>query len=230
VARSQSTGSLRLKFTSSARPVGKLPVRIQLQSLTSLPRAHETRLTLDDSGVASINLPPAAYAVHVETTGFDDYSLDRVNIQAGESTTIEATVEPVEELPIIRLPDEQLMKFVVACQVSSSAKVGSDRLIFRNSRQWTELWSQFKLTPPDVDFKKWTTVASITRSNETGAVDRMRRITYNPKQKVTRIRFDSPPQRLIRQPAFSCDADFVLIPHRAGDVAFSFTTGQSFRH
>jgi hypothetical protein len=224
-----SNGSLRIKLsTTTDQTLANVPVQIWLEPLDSINKVRRISLVTDRSSSLLIeHLPAAAYRLRLEPKGFDDYLVNEINIQAGENTTIEGTVEPVEELPIVRLSDDQVLKFVVACQESASSKTGTDRITFEDTRKWAELWSQFKLPPPDVDFKKWRVLASIRRSNQTGAAERIRRITYNPERKVTRIRFDSPPQPLIRQPAFSCDAEFVLIPPRAGELAFSFTTGQS---
>jgi hypothetical protein len=93
---------------------------------------------------------------------------------------------------------------------------------FENQQQWTALWSQLNLAAPPVDFQKRRVVAFIDRNfHELGGPPKTRRITYNPTRKVTRIRRDSsgiPAE--IRVPIATCTAEFLLIPPRAGDVAY----------
>lgn len=223
VGPQSSTGSLRVQFITSAnQPLQKAAVRIRFQ--TSSPRRYPIYIqtTTDSSGFVFIQeLPALPVKIHLEAAGFDDYSAD-VNIKAGETTTVAARLEPVEELAFERLSAEQARIFSQACTQSEFLNVQFPRYSFENEQQWTALWSELRLAAPPVDFQKWRVVALITRnSNEVGGPPKTRRITYNPARKLTRIRRDSsgiPAE--IRLPIETCAAEFVLIPPRAGDVTF----------
>lgn len=221
VGPQSSTGSLRVQFITSAnQPMQKAAVRIRFQ--TSSPRRYPIYIqtTTDSSGFVFIQeLPALPVKVHLEAAGFDDYSAD-VNIKAGETTTVAARVEPVEELAFERLSDEQARTFSQACTQREFLNVQFPRYNFENEQQWTALWSGLKLVAPSVDFKKWRVVALIDRNNhERGGPPKTRRITYTPTSKVTRIRRDS--SGITAEfwvPIETCAAEFLLIPPRAGDV------------
>ena len=223
VGPQSSHGSLRVQFITSAnQPLQKAAVRIRFE--ISSPRRYplEIQTTTDSSGFIFVpELPALPMKIHLEATGFDDYSAD-VNLKAGAVTTVTARLEPVEELAFERLPAEQARTFSQACAEREFINLQFPKYSFANEQQWTALWSGLKLAAPPVDFQKWRVVAFITRnSNELGGPPKTRRITYNPARKATRIRRDSsgiPAQ--IRLPIETCTAEFILIPRRAGDVMF----------
>lgn len=223
VGPQSSHGSLRVQFTNATnQPLQKAAVRIRFE--TSSPRRYPLwiQTTTDSSGFVFVpELLALPVKIHLEAAGFDDHSAD-VNIKAGEVTTVTARLEPVEELAFERLPAEQARTFSQACTQREFLNVQFPRYSFENEQQWTALWSGLKLAAPPVDFQKWRVVALISRnSNELGGPPKIRRVTYNPTRKVTRVRRDSsgiPAEILV--PIETCAAEFVLIPPRAGDVTF----------
>ncbi len=217
-----STGSLRVQFTTGAnQPLPKAAVRIRFETPNPHRYPSETHLTTDSSGSVVIeNLPASGVRIQFETIGFDDYSAD-VTIKAGQTTTVAAHLEPVEELRFER-SDEQARTLIQACTQSEFQKIKFDRYSFENEQQWTAFWSELKLAAPPVDFKKWRVIALITRSSDSGIRPKTRRITYNPTKKVIRIRRDFPGLTSdFRLTVISCAAEFLLIPPRAGDVMYN---------
>ncbi len=172
----------------------------------------------DSSGVLLIKeLPVAKVTIHLEIAGLDDYSAD-VILKAGETTTVATQLEPVEDIPLVRLPDVHAREFSQACR---QRDFRNTRSTFESAKEWTALWSELKLSAPTVNFNRWRIVAYITRSSESGDENRIRRITYNPARKVIRVRRNFYNLNLeFRLPVISCTADFVLIPHRDGEVVF----------
>jgi hypothetical protein len=220
IAGSQSShGSLRLQLSHGPdRPLQKVPVSIRFESSSGLRYPLEVQSMTDSSGVLLIEeLPVAKVTIHLEIAGLDDYSAD-VILKAGETTTVATQLEPVEDIPLVRLPDVHAREFSQACR---QRDFRNTRSTFESAKEWTALWSELKLSAPTVNFNRWRIVAYITRSSESGDENRIRRITYNPARKVIRVRRNFYNLNLeFRLPVISCTADFVLIPHRDGEVVF----------
>jgi hypothetical protein len=213
-----STGSLEMKLSSSGKPLEKRTVQLRFENSYGLGSPFQTQLTTDNSGFARMNLYPGSYRIHLEAKEVDEYSFD-ATVKEGETSTVEVPLEPVEEIEFVRLPKEQIAKMQEACHRSEfwDVKVPYS---FDNEQQWADSWSAFKLAAPEVDFKKWRVLAWVSLSNYVQAQRWVRRVTYNPKNKVIRARLNQIPRSEISLPAFSCVAEFVLIPARAGHVQF----------
>ena len=217
-----SMGSLRLQLTTATKqPLQNAAVRVRFETSNPVQYPLESQLTTDNSGsIRFQELPAASVRIHLETIGFDDYSTD-VTIKAGETITVAAQLEQVEELPFERLSDEQAQTFVQACKQSEFRNAPLNRNSFENKQQWTAFWSELKLAAPSVDFKKQRVIALIARTGDSGVRPKTRRITYNPTRKVIRVRREFPAvQPNFRLPIITCTAEFLLIPPRAGDVIY----------
>lgn len=217
-------GSLRLKLnTSSNQPLKKVAVTIRLKSDTTFPHPLGASMQTDDSGFAVVqHLPRANYWIQLETAEFGDYSWDRVAVKSGEVTEVAARLDIVEELPFVRLESEETVKLKQACKQSELLQKFLGRLHVDDEQRWTELWAEYKLLAPSVDFKKWRAFVTILRTSSSYPIEKIIRVTYNPTQKLTRIRFESiyrPPHSL-HTLDITCKVDVVLIPRRTGDFHF----------
>lgn len=206
-------------------------MRLRFESSTSLPGPFETQLTTDSAGLALFNLLPATYTIQMETIGFDDYSLKNVVVKVGETTAVQANLDAVDELPFVRLPEMQIYDFMQACKQAEFWKVQLKKYSFENDREWTTLWSEFKLPTPVIDFRKWRVLAWMRRSGQSQPPFRISRVTFNPKQKVLHARFDRRENfGDARLQVLTCVAEFVLIPTSAESAGVPVIIGPRVRY
>ena len=220
-----ASGSLIFNLTSSrGRTLEKVAVSIWLDNPGPSARSISKTLTTDGNGNLVIDNIPAStytYMIRLEVVGFDDYLADNVVIRSGQVTARKVTLDSAQEISFVRLDWEKTSEFLdrCSCLVPSPKRLLIPHRAFTDVLSWKAWWYNYGIEAPPVDFKKHRVAVLFKEASGQPLAARIRRITYNPRNKRTVVRvsqetFD------VHLTVLSCEADFVLFAANPGEVVF----------
>jgi hypothetical protein len=227
-SQGSASGSLAFKLISSrGRALENVAVSIRLDNPEPPGRAISKTLTTDGSGNLVIDNIPAStytYTVWLEAVGFDDYSEDNIVIRSGQVTARKVMMDSAQEISLVRLGREKTSEFLDRCNrlIPSPQRLLILHRAFTDAHDWESWWRNYGMEAPPVDFKKLRVAALVQNAHGQPLGAKIRRITYNPRNKRTVVRlsqetFDATSVHLA---VIACEADFVLFAANPGEVVF----------
>jgi hypothetical protein len=224
-SQGSAPGSLVFNLTSSrGRALEKVAVSIRLDNPEPPGRPISKTLTTDGNGNLVIDNIPAStytYMVRLEAVGFDDYSEGNIVIRSGQVTARKVTMDSAQEISFVRLGREKTSEFLDRCSrlIPSPKRLPIPHRAFTDALDWEAWWHNYGIEAPPVEFKKHRVAALVKEASGQPLATRIRRITYNPRNKRTLVRL-SQETFDVHLTVVACEADFVFFAANPGEVVF----------
>ncbi|HEY5885069.1 MAG TPA: carboxypeptidase-like regulatory domain-containing protein [Pyrinomonadaceae bacterium] len=220
-----ASGSLVFNLTNSrGRALKKVAVSIRLDNPEPPGRPISKTLTTDGNGNLVIDNIPAStcsYVVRLEAVGFDDHSEDNIVIKSGQVTAKRVSLDSAQEISFARIDSEKTAEFLERCSrlIPSPKRLPIIHRAFTDGLDWEAWWHNYGIEAPSVDFKKHGVAALVKNASGQPLAARIRRITYNPRNKRTVVRL-SQETFDVHITVVACEADFVFFAANPGEVVF----------